>query len=151
MTDAEFWAVIACINWDGESDEEILAPAVAALSALGSGAALAFQDTLAQKLYALDTRAHAREIGIGAYDDTDESALSADLFLYARCCVVVNGREFYERVLQQPREMPKNMPFDALLSLAPSAFERASGEKFDHVPPVSYETFSNQAGWANDG
>ncbi|HOU93780.1 MAG TPA: hypothetical protein PLU22_22170 [Polyangiaceae bacterium] len=35
----------------------------------------------------------------------------------------------------------------ALLSVAATAFERKTGSDFDHETPVSYETFSNAAGW----
>ena len=71
------------------------------------------------------------------------------LVLYARCCVVANGRDFYESVLSDPAEFPNDTDFEALLELASAAHEL----KFGKVPdpfdtPVSYETFSNQAGWA---
>ncbi len=45
--------------------------------------------------------------------------------------------------------MPKDMEFESLLTVGPTAFERKTGEDFGHVAPISYETFSNQAGWPN--
>jgi hypothetical protein len=62
--------------------------------------------------------------------------------------VVANGHEFYESVLADPTKMPQEMEFEALLSLPGSAFERKTGQPYDHVPPVSYESFQNAAGWA---
>lgn len=45
-----------------------------------------------------------------------------------------------------PAEMPKDMEFESLLTVGPTAFERKTGEDFDHVSAVSYESFSNKAG-----
>ncbi|MGB4740001.1 MAG: hypothetical protein WBH50_17525 [Fuerstiella sp.] len=41
------------------------------------------------------------------------------------------------------------MEFESLLTVGPTAFERKTGEDFDHVSAVSYESFSNKAGWPN--
>ncbi|MBM7837084.1 hypothetical protein JOC54_000315 [Alkalihalobacillus xiaoxiensis] len=57
-----------------------------------------FEEALAQKLYKLDTEKHARAIGEAAYID-EETFISPDFFLYARCLVVVQGKEFYEYVV----------------------------------------------------
>ena len=72
-----------------------------------------------------------------------------DWFLYARCVVVANGPKFYASVLADPREMPKDMEFETVLTVGPAAFLRKTGEELDHVSPVSYETFSNKSGWRN--
>jgi hypothetical protein len=106
-----------------------------------------FKDILTDKLYALDTEAHAREIGEEAFQPG--KYFSPDWFLYVRCCVVANGRVFFEKVLANPTEMPKDMEFESLLSVGPTAFERKTGEEFDYVSALSYETFSNRNGWPN--
>jgi hypothetical protein len=148
MTDDQFWSIIALLDWSRAGDDEaVLAPAVDALAALGASAVTEFQDSLAKKLYALDTRAHARAIGEWAYDEEDDASFSADTFLYARCVVVANGPRLYEYVVAHPEAMPKDMEFEALLSLAPVAYERLTGEEFDHQPEVDFETFSNRVGW----
>jgi len=72
-----------------------------------------------------------------------------DLFLYARCCVVANGRAFYEHVLAHPEDMPKDLTFEALLNLASHAFERKTGFEMEYVPAYNYETFANTEGWAS--
>jgi hypothetical protein len=37
--------------------------------------------------------------------------------------------------------------FEALLLLAPAAYEAKTGEEYNHSPPISYESFSNEEGW----
>jgi hypothetical protein len=64
--------------------------------------------------------------------------------------VVANGRQFYDPVLAQPREMPKDMAFEALLYVASTAYERKTGlDASSELPEsaVSFETFSNESGW----
>ena len=62
--------------------------------------------------------------------------------------MVANGREFYETVLAKPSEFPKDLDFEGLLNLAALAHERKTGEEPEFFDTsVSYETFSNEAGW----
>ena len=108
-----------------------------------------FEDVLAKKLHALDTREHCRACYEGELDPDDgDDYVSADGFLYARCVVVANGREFYASVLADPVKMPQAMEFESLLSLPAAAFERKTGKEYEHIPRVSYESFQNSAGWA---
>ncbi len=72
---------------------------------------------------------------------------SSDNFLYARACVVANGKDFYEKVLADPSQMPKDLSFEALLSLARKAYKKKTGQTFDYSPTITYETFSNPEGW----
>lgn len=149
MDEKEFWRIIGLFNWKRTGDDDaVLKPAVRELAKASLKDIEAFEEILCQKLYALDTVAHARQIGSDAYVD-DKHYFSVDVFLYARCCVVANGEEFYEAVLSKPTEFPKDMEFEALLELASTAYELNSGKSpafFD--TSVSYETFSNQGGWA---
>jgi hypothetical protein len=149
MTDEQFWAIIAHFDWAKTGDDDaVVQPAVRALAALGAVPVCEFQDLLAAKLYRLDTAAHAAEIGTWAYRGQDDDAFSADNFLYARCVVVANGPALFEHVLHHPAAFPKDLEFEALLSVAPIAYERATGQEFDHDPPVSFETYSNKDGWS---
>lgn len=149
MDNAQFWRVIGLFDWDREGDDRaVLEPAIDALSRLPLEEIAAFEELLSQKLYALDTLAHARNVGEDAYVDKSEY-FSVDTFLYARCCVVANGEALYSAVLAHPSEFPEDVEFEALLGLASAAVERQTGvapEGFD--TSVSYETFSNEAGWA---
>ena len=148
MTEPEFWTVLGLLDWSQTGrDDAVIAPLVRALAAKQVSDIEGFESILADKLFALDTEHHARAIGKHAYDGQDDS-FSVDLFLYARCCVVANGRKFFDVVLANPAKMPKDMEFEALLSVAGIAYKQKTGEEFGFVAPVSYETFSNEAGWA---
>lgn len=147
MSDTEFWDLIGKLDWTkAEDDEAVCRPVVEALAAEPVSSTLAFEETLAQKLHALDTEVHAREIGGGAYTGPDDE-FSVDSFLYVRCCVVANGKRMYETVLKAPKRMPKDREFEALLQVAAEAYRAKTGENFDFQPSVSCETFSNKTGW----
>lgn len=146
MNEEAFWSIIALLDWSqGEDDDAILAPAVQALKQYSVADIKRFHDILAEKLYALDKQAFAEQIGEYRYGGARH--FSVDVFLYARACVVANGKEFYGRVLSDPTKMPKEYTFEALLYLAPTAFEQKTGDTWDYLPKISYETYSNREGW----
>jgi hypothetical protein len=146
MTEDTFWRLIALFNWKKLGDDDaVLRPAVAALAQMRVEDICAFEDVLAAKLHALDTERHAREIGDEAYRPGQH--FSVDWFLYVRCAVIANGAAFYETALADPAAMPKDIEFEALLSLASAAYEKKTGAEFAHATAVSYETFSNVSGW----
>jgi hypothetical protein len=150
MDENTFWNVIAKFDWDKTGDDEaVLEPAVSELASLSEEDILAFYDFLAEKLHALDTREHCRHCYVGELDPDDgDDYISADDFLYSRCVVVANGRDFFQEVLADPSQMPRGLEFEALLYLASAAYEKRTGKEFDHVAPVDYESFQNAAGWA---
>lgn len=149
MDEMEFWRIIALFNWKRTgNDDAVLKPAVKELAKHSIEEISAFEEILSQKLYALDTMAHARNIGEDSYVD-DSEHFSVDAFLYARCCVVANGKAFYEGVLSEPTQFPHDIEFEALLGLADAAYEAKTGNESDGFQTsVSYETFSNRAGWS---
>lgn len=148
MSEDVFWRIIGLFNWKKTGDDdEVLKPAVTALSVMSVEDIQRFNDILAEKLFALDTEAHAREVGEYAYREGEY--FSGDGFLYSRCVVVANGRSLFEAVLNDPKQMPKDMDFEAILSLAGQAFEEQTGAEFEYDSPVSYESFSNKSGWQN--
>lgn len=147
MDEATFWQFVGKLDWKKTGDDEaVCSPVVTALAARSVAAIEAFEEILAQKLHALDTEAHAREIGEEAYIGPGDY-FSVDWFLYVRCCVVANGRRIYEAVVKNPKKMFKDMEFEAILGIASSAFEQKTGKEFKFTPSVSYETFSNKDGW----
>ena len=149
MSEEEFWSIIALLDWGkGEEDDAILAPARARLQQYSIGDIRRFQDILAEKLYHLDRQIFAEQIGKYKYNGPHN--FSVDTFLYARACVVANGKEFYEAVLSDPTQMPKDFTFEALLYLAGNAYELKTGESWDYLPKLSYETFSNRDGWGGE-
>ena len=147
MSDEVFWRIVRLLNWKKDPDDldAIVEPAVAALSQMDVPDIERFEDILAEKLHALDTVAHAREIGEEAF--RPGAYFSVDWFLYVRCFAVASGPQFYAAAVADPAQMPKDVEAEVLLSVAPMAFERKTGQEFDHSTPLSYETGSNQAGW----
>ena len=146
MDDDTFWRLIDRLDWRFQGDDDqVIEPVVTALAERPLEVIQGFLDALALKLFALDGRAWARESGAW-WSDPDR--LSADEFLYERCVVVANGREFYERVLADPSEMPKDLEFEALLDIPRAAYRRRVGTDAELVPGISYETFANSNGWA---
>jgi hypothetical protein len=116
-------------------------------AALRGTGARAEAGTAAHARCRLDRRAaDAREIGDEAYTGLHDH-FSVDWFLDVRCCVVANGKRTFETVLKNPKRMPKGMEFEALLQVAAQAYQAKTGEDFAFIPSVSYETFSNKAGW----
>ena len=147
MDEQQFWNIIALLDWGRKRSEDIIAPAVEALSHFSVQNIYRFENILAKKLYALDGERYARPLGWG---QADRSHFSVDIFLYARCCAVANGQSFYEKVRKNPSCMPKEYTFEPILYLAEKAYRLKTGsEDYDFLPMVSYETFSNEKGWPN--
>lgn len=147
MKEAAFWALISLFNWGASGDDEaVIKPVVDSLSKLNTEEIYAFEDILTEKLHALDEKKYAKEIGKYAYVN-DEQYFSVDGFLYSRCVVVANGKEFYEQILKSPVDFPKDMDFEALLAIAPKAYEKKTGKEWEYVSKLSYETYSNKSGW----
>jgi len=149
MTEIVFWALLGLLNWDMAGDDDaVVEPVVVALSLKSEAEIRQFEEILSAKLYALDTIKHAKEIGEDGYVD-ESQYFSVDWFLYARCAVVANGEEFYKEVVTSPRRFPKDIEFEALLSIGATAFERKTGQEYNYVTKVSYETYSNSNGWSS--
>lgn len=146
LSDNTFWEIINSINWSSEDDEERMRPVLERLSKLEENEIKQFQENLSHKLYLLDTKEHARNIGEFSYKD-DETHFSNDFFLYVRCCVVANGKKFYDLVLKDPRQMPKDVDFEPLLYIAEEAYEQKMNEELNYATGCSYETYSNTDGW----
>jgi uncharacterized protein DUF4240 len=149
VDDATFWGLIDKLDWQHEGDDDaVVEPLVRALAMLPDAEIGSFQETLAQTLYDLDGRSWARESGDEIWLG-EPDRLSVDTFLYARCAVVARGRETYDAVRGDPTRMPKNAEFESLLYVASTAYERKTGLEWDDLDDtaVSYETFSNEAGW----
>jgi len=149
MNETEFWRIISLFNWKKSGDDDdVLAPAKKALASRSEADIFRFADLLAEKLHALDTREHCRGGYAGSLDPDDpDDYISADDFLYLRCCVVANGKKRYEQALGNPKKMMKDLEFEALLYLPTEAYEEKTGKDFPHVPKVDFESFQNKAGW----
>lgn len=149
LTEDKFWSLIEQLDWEKQGDNNaVITPLVKQLSTLSIDAIRVFEDILSEKLYRLDGKVYAQNIGERAYQEN--KYFSVDNFLYARCCVVANGKEFYEEVLKNPSQMPKDLSFGALLRVAAEAYELKTEEKFKYIPKYIYETYANAAAWGSN-
>ena len=142
MSDERFWAMIDLIpgpTYDQSSTD--LSRLTDELSRLPATEIQGFFETLARKLYALDTRAHYRAFSWFPGE--------SDPFLYARLSVVGHGRAYYERMLGHPAEFPSgNSPWlETLLYVADTAYLKVTGTEFTRESSVDFESFSNSEGW----
>ena len=147
MDENTFWSLIDLINHKKRIPSNAVEPLISALSLLPADEIRAFDNSLAAKLYELDTRKHARNIGPRRYKLPNGRGFSADGFLYARLYAVAKGRKYYETALADPTKMPKGRDFEALLSCGWRAFEATNDEDYDRDTEFNFETFSNEAGW----
>ena len=146
MTEAVFWALIAMLDLGtAGADDAAIQPVVIELSQMSVNEIKEFDDILSSKLFALDTRDHAAEIGEGSF--TEGEYFSVDLFLYARCAAVASGQTVYETAVSDPGAFPKNLEFESILYIAATAYEMKTGENYEHIAKPSYETYSNTDGW----
>lgn len=148
MDEGKFWAIIALFDWKTRAGAAVLAPAVKALSQFSEAEIHAFHEILNQKLFALDGQRFAENLGSNQFAAGSGKHFSVDSFLYSRCCVVANGRVFYEKVLADPSKMPKEFGFESLLYLPNEAWKMKTGrDDYQYFPEIWCETFSNPVGW----
>lgn len=77
MDEAAFWNIISLLDWVRRRNEDVLAPAVAALSRYSETAIYQFEDILAEKLYALDGEKYAIALG---WNGVSKDYFSPDIF-----------------------------------------------------------------------
>jgi hypothetical protein len=128
LKEEEFWNIIDLLDWQRPNDEDIIATAVQELSSFPVAHIYSFEDILSEKLYILDQQKFAEQIGENAF--LPNKYFSVDAFLYTRACVVANGKDTYEQVLNNPKNMPKGISFEPLLSLASKAYIKKTGKTF---------------------
>lgn len=145
MNEDAFWNILALLDWSqAGNDDAVIEPAIRKLSSLQETSILSFYDILSEKLFLLDGRSFA------IHSVQPGSGLSSDLFLYARCAVVANGRTVFESVLEKPELFPKDLYFEALLYIPAKAWMRKTGRHLDYAPCYMFETGFNPNGWGAD-
>lgn len=146
LTESDFWNLISQLDWSKAGDDDaVISPVVAALTKSPLRHIYDFADILSHKLYLLDGEPYANpQNEINKKFDAD---FAADRFLYARCCVVANGKTFFDNIRQNPVEMPLNYLFAPLLRVPSEAFKQQVGKHLEHVWAYPIETFSNPEGW----
>jgi len=147
MDEELFWEILDSFNWKKSGNNEaVMLPAVKRLAALLLEDIFAFDDILAEKLYQLDGKKYAT----ACYPGQDVNRISGDGFLYDRCSVLTNGRQFYEDVVSVPENWPVGFEFESLIYLPQQAYYRKTkDEDYPHTSSLSIETCSNEAGWSS--
>jgi Protein of unknown function (DUF4240) len=93
MNEARFWEIIALFDWtQSGNNAAVIEKSVLQLSLHSKEDIGKFADILSEKLWLLDTEAHAKN----AMDKHPKGHLSVDDFLYVRCCVVANGKKIFK-------------------------------------------------------
>jgi hypothetical protein len=143
FTEEQFWQLIELFDWKQKNRADIIQPAVRALSNMPISAIYLFEDFLSKQLFDLDTKEHAK-----AYmEQQTEDYFSVDDFLYVRCAAVAEGREYYEKVKNNPSELSADIDFEHILSVAADAYKIKTGRDFEYSPLYNYETKSNTEKW----
>ncbi|VEI00261.1 DUF4240 domain-containing protein [Kaistella antarctica] len=148
MDENIFWEIISTFNWKKTGDDDaVLKPALKRLVSMTIEDIQEFAEIMAEKLYNLDGLIYASNIGPDSYKNEKEF-FSTDYFLYVRCCVIANGKDYYESVLNDPTQMPEEMDFEAILYLPEEAYNKKlkTDEEFIETR-LSFETFSNKENW----
>jgi hypothetical protein len=161
VTWKRFWALIDILA--GSVDDDAIGRLVQSLAGLPKADVQSFDDLLHEAVYSLDgpewyvqpvtdpgvteleLEALVAEVLAGGGDD----ALREDGFLFARAAVVAAGRETYQQVLGDPTLFAgeRDSRAQALLFVAQRAYEQASDDYYEHVPPLDVATGSNAELW----
>lgn len=142
MNDRKFWEAIAKIDQDVLPDEaRALQPLIAYLETLDPMELIGFHNQLCKKIYRLDTREHFEAASQNQSDDS---------FLYLRCYVVGRGKDYFNKVLRNVEETPKEFVcLELLLDVAPDLWRQQKGTDLIDVCDRRFcvESGSNDKGW----
>lgn len=134
----------AYLDWERQGDDlAVLEPLIAFLAKWGDDFIFAFDDTMAELLYSLDTRKIAQSIFKG-------ENFSADEFLYIRCVALINSKPFYNDIISGRKKLKNDLQFEPILYVPALAWARLHGKppkEYSHSTKFCYETMSNLEGW----
>ena len=140
MSDSVFFQFTDLLDWRKRGNNQaVLEPLITFLAESGDEAIFAFDDKMAELLYALDTRKVA-DLMIG----NGNVVLSADEFLYARCVALVNGESTYRAVLNGTEKLRADIEFRPILYVPSRAWARRHNENRRKYPhKYCYEVFDS--------
>ncbi|MFI6780800.1 DUF4240 domain-containing protein [Micromonospora sp. NPDC050276] len=147
LADEEFWRFVAVLGGRPETqDDRPYERLTAVLSKEPVERIIDFAETLAFTLHQLDRRVLAQAVPAGA------DALTDDDFLYARCAVVVAGPAAVDAVLTDPSAFEcftseEAAHAESILDVPSNAYQKVTGEEWDHVEEYDYETGANTQWW----
>jgi hypothetical protein len=141
LSESAFWQLIDRLDWSQKgNDAAVIEPVVFVLSHAPMRHIHDFADILSHKLYLLDGEQFANL--------ESDTSFDADQFLYTRCCVVANGKAFFDNIRQNSTKMPHDLIFAALLRVPNLAYQRKVGKPLNYVWAYPIETFGNAAAWS---
>ncbi len=140
-----FWDIMELCDWKYEGDDDkVLMPVIKYLARQEDDIIFQFDDMMSELLYHLDTKKLMQQCEkVSGYS-------SSDGFLYSRCVALINGPEYYEKVMSGKEKGVWDMEFESVLYVPQKAWEvkhKAEVGEYPHIAPLSYETGSNAKGW----
>lgn len=148
MHDLDFFTMTGCLDWSEQgNDDLVLEPLIAYLAKWPDEIVFIFEDKMAELLYRLDSPEIARR----TY--RTDRCFSGDAFLYTRCVALVNGRAYYNKILDGRKKLDKDKEFEAILSVPARAWARKHHKEpseYPHTASPCYETGSNEACWSKE-
>ncbi len=135
LSDDLFWKIIDSFDWSKKTGSDVLASGVERLAAQETVFIYLFADVLHEKLAQLNTKAHAQ-----SFATNKKGHFSGDDFLYTRCAVIAEGKDYFEKVVNEPSAMPTDIIFEALLNLPDIAYKTKTGKEFQYTPQQTIET-----------
>ena len=146
MSEDTFWKFFLLLDWSHPDPQGIIEPAIRHLYGKSVYEIRNFAEILSEKLYYLDTKQHAENMGKNAYSDASK-IFSVEDFLGRRCLIVARGKILYQEILEDPTKMPLSNEFIALLDIVPQAYYRKVGKPFTYQTKYSFDTFANREAW----
>ena len=148
LDDLDFFAMINCLDWSQQGDDDlVLEPLIQYLSQWPDEVIFVFEDKMAELLHKLDSPKIARR----TY--RSDKYFSGDGFLYARCVALINGRAYYQKILDGRKKLDGDREFEAILYAPRKAWARKHRQDpsgYPHTASPDYETGSNQECWKEE-
>lgn len=145
MEPTRFWNLVSAST---AGEDEAVAALTARLRALSNDELGSFQERLSRVLYSLDLErlSAGMERAIGE----DASYVSPDDFLYRRCAAVLRGKAHVDALLGGTATLTDDWAEGLLYAAEDVWAERHDDLGVFWQTSVSYESFSNSAGWQTD-
>lgn len=138
MTENRFWELIELIRWERQKDDDKVEDLILELSNLSVEEIYDFEKIMTEKLYQLDAKKYAEKL----------EYISSDGFLYMRAYVVAKGKDYFEKILANPKEISEDLDFETLLYVAKTAFQKKTGKSdWGYIPEKLYETYFHRKAW----
>lgn len=137
----KYWEIIDLFDWyyEEKSDDLVMKPAIVYLAGLDDEEIFEFDNIMSKLLFDID--------GDRWYPRGEPSG---DSFLYIRCIAVINGKDYYNAVLNNKSKLDPDMEFESVISLPMFAWSLKHGKdpiEYPHLSVLSKESFSNTVNW----